>query len=321
MFAATVEVSMARGEYVAPAMGRVTVAEIASAWLGRKECATAPSHYRTLEPAWRVHVKPHWGSVPLADIDVLGVEQWITALITKGAGTTTILRAYGVLSGMLSDAVKGKRLAANPAKSVDNLPRKTARRHVYLSADDVHRFADESGGHRALVLTLAYCGIRWGEAIGLRVRDVEFLRRRLTVSENAVQIGSRHVVGLTKGRKCRSVPVPEFVLTELAKGCEGKAPGDLVFSTAGGDYLQRPKSSNGWFQAAVKRAAVESITPHSLRHTYASALLGQGVPLVRVASLLGHTPEICARTYAHWIDDTDSTPAEILERARERQVR
>jgi hypothetical protein len=42
---------------------------------------------------------------------------------------------------------------------------------------------------------------------------------------------------------------------------------------------------------------------------------------VRVASLLGHTPEICARTYAHWIDDTDSTPAEILERARERQVR
>lgn len=145
MFAAEVEVSKARGEYVAPAMGRVTVAEVAPEWLARKASSTAPSHYRTLESAWRVHVKPHWGSVPLADIDVLRVEQWITGLTTKGAGVTTILRAYGVLSGVLADAVKGRRLAANPARSVDNLPRKTARRHVYLSADDVQRLAEASG--------------------------------------------------------------------------------------------------------------------------------------------------------------------------------
>lgn len=91
------------------------------------------------------------------------------------------------------------RLAANPAKGVENLPRKTAKRHVYLSADDVHRLADESGAHRALVLTLAYTDIRWGEAVALRVRDVEFLRRRLAVSENAVQLGTRHAVGPNQG--------------------------------------------------------------------------------------------------------------------------
>jgi integrase len=80
------------------------------------------------------------------------------------------------------------------------LPRKTARRHIYLNADDVAALADESGRHRALVLVLAYCGLRWGEAIGLRVREVEFLRRRLAVSENAVQFGVDHAVGPTKGR-------------------------------------------------------------------------------------------------------------------------
>ena len=58
----------------------------------------------------------------------------------------------------LADAVKAKRLAANPAKGVENLPRKTARRHVYLSAEDVHGLADEVGQHRALVLVLAYSG-------------------------------------------------------------------------------------------------------------------------------------------------------------------
>jgi integrase len=83
-------------------------------------------------------------------------------------------------------------------------------------ADDVGWLADESGQHRALVLVLAYCAIRWGEVIGLRVVDVEFLRRRLLVSETAVQLGVDHAVGPTKGRKARSVPVPAFVLDELS---------------------------------------------------------------------------------------------------------
>jgi len=60
---------------------------------------------------------------------------------------------------------------------------------IYLTEADVCRLAEESGRHADLVLTLAFTGLRWGEAIGLRVADVEFLRRRLTVSENAVQIG------------------------------------------------------------------------------------------------------------------------------------
>jgi integrase len=149
LFAATVEVSKAKGEYIAPSLGKATVGALAPNWLARKQRATAPSHYRMLESAWRVHVQPYWGNVPVADVDLLAVEEWITGMVDKGAGPTTVLRAYGVLSGILADAVKGKRLAANPAKGVENLPRKTARRHVYLSAADVHRLADAAAQHRA----------------------------------------------------------------------------------------------------------------------------------------------------------------------------
>ncbi len=152
------------------------------------------------------------GCCCVADVETLGVEDWIAAMLDKGRGATTVLRAHGVLSGILADAAKAKRIAVNPAKGVENLPRKTGRRRVYLSADDVHRLADESGEHRALILVLAYCGLRWGEAIALRFRDVEFLRRRLTVSTNAVQLGVNHAVGRTKNRQDRPVPVPEFVL-------------------------------------------------------------------------------------------------------------
>ncbi len=85
-----------------------------------------------------------------------------------------------------------------------------------------------------------------------------------------VSRSTRHAVGPTKGRKARSVPVPEFVLNELSVQCADKAPEDLVFSGRHGGYLPRPKSSGGWFAAAVKRAKVQSITPHGLRHTCAS---------------------------------------------------
>ena len=150
-----------------------------------------------LESAWRIHVKPQWGSVRLADVDLAGVETWIAAMHRK-SGATTVIRAYGVLAGILDDAVKARRLRANPARGVDNLPRKTAKRRVYLTPDDVGRLAGESGDHRVLVLTLAYTGVRWGEAVALRVRDVEFLRRRLNVHDNAVQLGVDHAEGLTR---------------------------------------------------------------------------------------------------------------------------
>jgi integrase len=299
-----VEVAKAKGEYIAPSLGRVTVAELAHERLTRKKQQTALSHYRMLESAWRVHVAPRWGKVAVADIDRLGVEAWIASMGAEGAGATTVLRAHGVLSGILADAIKAKRLSANPAKGVENLPRKTGKRRVYLSADDVHRLADESAQHRTLVLVLAYTGIRWGEAIGLRVRDIEFLRRRLSVSENAVQPGVGHAVGPSKGRKARSVPVAQFVLDELSVQCKDKARDELVFPGRDGGCLPRPKSSTGWFQAAVKKAKVQKITPHDLRHTCASLAVAAGVNVLALQRMLGHmSAKMTLDTYADLFDD------------------
>jgi hypothetical protein len=61
-------------------------------------------------------------------------------MVRKGSGATTVLRAHGVLSGILADAVKVQTTGGqHPASGVENLPRKTGERRVYLSADDVYR--------------------------------------------------------------------------------------------------------------------------------------------------------------------------------------
>jgi len=151
---------------------------------------------------------------------------------------------------------------------------------------------------------LAYCGLRWSEAIALRVADVEFLRRRLSVSVSAVEVGARHAVGPTKGRKARSVPVATFVLDELSVKCRGKAPGELVFPGPAGGYLPRPKSVGGWFAAAVTKARVQKITPHDLRHTCASLAITAGVNVLALQRMLGHaSAKMTLDTYADLFDD------------------
>lgn len=152
------------------------------------------------------------------------------------------------------------------------------------------------------MLTLAYTGIRWGEAVALRVRDIEFLRRRLNVHDNAVQLGVDHAKGLTKSGKERSVPVPQFVLDELSVQVKGRAPGALVFGDSI-NYLPRPKSSGGWFAGAVKRANVQAITPHDLRHTCASIAISSGVNVLALSRMLGHqSAKVTLDTYADLFD-------------------
>jgi len=195
---------------------------------------------------------------------------------------------------------------------MENLPRKSDKRRVYLSAEDVGRLAAQSE-HRALVLVLAYCGLRWGEAIALRVHHVEFLRRRLSVHDNAVQIGVRHELGQTKSRTQRSVPVPQFVLEELSLQCRGRAPGDLVFGD-GEHYLPRPKSSNGWFTRAAKAAEVQAISPHDLRHTCASLAISAGVNVLALSRMLGHTSaKVTLDTYADLFDTDLDAVASALD--------
>jgi integrase len=98
------------------------------------------------------------------------------------------------------------------------------------------------------------------------------------------------------------VPVPAFVLDELAVQCEGRSLDDLAFGD--GAYLPRPKSDGGWFAGAVKRAEVQKITPHDLRHTCASLAVSAGVNVLALQRMLGHTSaKVTLDTYADLFDD------------------
>ncbi|MFI6779099.1 tyrosine-type recombinase/integrase [Nocardia sp. NPDC050412] len=334
-FANRVEVRKQDGDYVAPSLGRVTIGELAPDWLKMKKASVAPSNYRTLDTAWRVHVQPRWGHIRIGDVTAESVQGWIVDMRLaaqeraqeKGkpdlnAGATTIIRAYGVLASILDMAVEPRKLIPkNLARGKlisEMLPRKTKKRHVYLTADDVARLAKEAGRHELLVTCLAYCGPRWGEMIALRVRDIDFTRRRITVADNAVQLGVDHAEGPTKGKESRSVPVPRFILSQLAAHTKGRDPDALVFPHPDDatKYLPRPKTVDGWFTGAVKRAKVQPITPHDLRHTCASLSVSAGANVLALARLLGHRDaKETLNTYSDLFDDDLDRLADAMEKA------
>lgn len=157
---------------------------------------------------------------------------------------TVVLRSLGILAGILDGAIDDRRLASNPARHVRSLPRKgPGKRRVYLTHDRVATLAACSA-YPTLVLTLAYTGLRWGEATGLRVRSVNRLRRRFVIEENAVMIAYEIHVGTPKTHEKRSVPYPERLAPMVEQACAGKGPEGLLFGD-GVNHMRNSGSKGG----------------------------------------------------------------------------
>jgi integrase len=119
-------------------------------------------------------------------------------------------------------ALRNRRVPANVARDA-RLPRKVARAHRKLSHQQVRDLATASGKHETLVLLFADTGLRWGEVTALRVSDFNLARRRIVVSENAVEVGRDTIVGTPKSHKRRSVAFPAFLGAALAAQATPKA--------------------------------------------------------------------------------------------------
>ena len=320
LYLATVEVAKARGEFIDAAAARTRIDELGAEWL-RHQTHLKPSSRRPVEIAWRVYVQPVWGRRAVGEIRHSDVQSWISKFSTedKQRSATTILRAYGVLAGILDVAVHDRRILTNPARGI-NLPRKLKKEHRYLTHAEVGRLAENSGKHRFLVYVFAYTGLRWGEAIGLRVRDVDPTRRRFNISVNAVEVGADIELGTPKTHKRRSVAYPAFLSDQVSESCDRKQPDDLVFSDDFGNHLRRTRVSGGsrsWFKTALAKSDLEPMTLHDLRHTAASLAISAGGNVKAVQRMLGHaSAAMTLDTYADLFDDDLDAVASALDQAR-----
>jgi integrase len=318
LFLAVTEVKIATGEFIEARAARATISVLGAQWL-RAQTHLKPSYSRTIEMSWRLHVEPVFGSRPISQVSHSEVQVWVSNL-TASMSATSVLRAYGILAGIFDVAVKDRRIPSNPARGV-NLPRKVGKKRAYLTHSQVRLLAEEARAQSTLVYFLAYTGLRWGEAVGLKVGQVDFPRRRVNVTENAVRVDGVFHVGTPKTHSARSVPFPEFLDDGLRALSEGKTRDQIVFGN-GVSYIIRPDQRKGWFVGALKRSRARDhdmplITIHDLRHTAASLAISAGANVKAVQRMLGHaSAAMTLDTYADLFDDDLDAVGAALNQAK-----
>ncbi|EPD85150.1 hypothetical protein HMPREF1529_01765 [Microbacterium sp. oral taxon 186 str. F0373] len=307
LYLSMVTVSKSKGEYIAPTSSRVPVRMFADSWLRSKQPPMSkPSYYMTLERAWKNHVAPVWGDREIHSIRRSEVQDWVSDFATRKS-STVVIRALGVLAGILDVAIDDRRLARNPARNIRTLLRKgPGKRRVYLSHGRVATLAACSG-HPTMVLTLGYTGLRGGEATALRVRSVNRLRRLSVIEEERGLSRLRDPRRYTNDAQEALGPYPERLAPMMEQAWAGKGAERLYF---GADiHHMRRSGSQDWFANAVQRAqtvdpSIPRLTPHDLRHTAASLAISSGANLKAVQRMLGHaSAAMTLDTYADLFDD------------------
>jgi integrase len=304
-----------RSEWTDPRLARTTFAEWAIPWLDTRR-HLKPKTLAGYESLLSVHLLPRFGQLPLAAIDPLMIETWVVELTDNGLSASRTRQAYRLLSMILKAAVRARRLPSNPAEGT-SLPRPTRRPPRFLTAsqvDDLSHAVPEQ--YRGLVYVLAYGGLRWAEAIGLKTRHVHLLRRRIDIHETLSEVGGRFHTVPPKTWEARTVAIPPFVADVLGHHIgrfTDAAPESLIFSASGTPLRASNFRRRVWYPA-VAQIDEEGLRIHDMRHTCASMLIAAGAHPGHVREHLGHSSiRVTMDVYGHLYEDTKDEIAQRLQ--------
>ena len=256
------------------------------------------------------------------------VESLIVELRAKKLADSTVRQVYTVLRQALDVAVRDGLLASNPVAKVKRpgVARTEAR---YLPSADVVRLLEAAKGLRyyVAVVLMAATGLRRGEAAGLLWSDLDLDKGELTVRHTLSRVDGALVLTEPKtDRSRRKVPLHAGVVTALKQwraqqAQERRVAGDqwtdtgVVFATELGTMVD-PRNLLRTVELAAKKARIEGVGAHTMRHSAAVAWLEGGVHIKAAADLLGHSSiSITGDLYGHTSDDTAKAAVDQLGQA------
>jgi integrase len=237
-----IEADLARGQHIDPRAGQITFAQWADKWLARpgKRANSVARDRQGLEV-----FKPNLGPRPLSSIMPMHVQAAIDAR-SQLVSPATLVRDVAAVRAVLNAAVDANLLGRSPARKVA-LPRVRPPDRKPLTAAELLRLADAiEGRYRALVLVGGVLGLRWGEAVGLRLCDIDFMRRTVTVAQVVEEVAGQVTILLGEAKTAgslRTITAPPFLIEELARHLAAYRPDadreDLVFVGPRGGTLRR----------------------------------------------------------------------------------
>jgi integrase len=316
-FLSATETDMSRGRWVDPALGRITYTEWCVEYFAAAvhKRATTLSRDRTVNDK---HFVPTLGMRQLSSITSLDVRRLVEEMNGKLA-PATVRTNYGVLRAILSGAVEADVLAVSPCRGV-RLPAAQPRRAMrFLSAEELSRLADETpADYRPMIYLGGVLGLRWSEVAGLRVGRLDFLRRTLEIAETCAEVEGRVFVADVKTRASRrTLRMPAFLMDSLAQHLSARGrPGadELVFVAPEGGPLRRSTFRTRVFAPAVRRAGLERLTFHQLRHSAVGLMVEAGAHVEAIKQRLGHSSiRVTSDVYGHVLPAVEDALSDALE--------
>lgn len=262
-------------------------------WCRRLRASTLASYTSLV----RLYLLPFWADKALESITPEDVQTAIDRALDAGHGRTAEM-LFDVLRACFRRAVRVRHLEHSPVDGVDS-PVFTRKTVSALSDGILSQFCAEAVKQPlwpAYALML-YAGLRRGEVIALRWCDIDLPGGVLHVRQNAVSIDGRLQLGAPKSAAgLRDVPLldplPEILrarrVAALRAGCAG-AECPVIVSSASGGMVTPSGLQSGLRRMQRAVPALEGVTLHALRHTYATRLQEQGLNIKSLQYVLGHS--------------------------------
>lgn len=307
-------VSLVQGSGFLPTT-KLRTEEYLEQWLRDYATGTvAPTTLAIYTNAIRRHLSPAFAHVPLSRLSPQAIQGFLSASGQAGLSSATIHLLYRVLREALGHAVKWGLLARNPCAMVDAPKLRREALHV-LDEEQVRIFLGEAkrtSAHYPLYLAAITTGMRRGELLGLRWKDLGFTLGVASIQQTFYRLGRQQLFRPPKTAKARRTIVLPPVLVETLLHVreeqvrQQKLLGNkyedlgLVFAQPNGKPLHAHNVVQRDFRKVLARASLPKIRFHDLRHVHATLLLQQGVHPKVVQERLGHSAiGVTLDTYSH----------------------
>ena len=323
------------------APGMPTLAEFFPRYIEHRGLRCTPGTLAGYEAEAARTFLPRLGELPVDMIDRRTVAEWIrwqlqqptarwrAAAARAAAATpprpepplatvspTTVRNAHALLSAVLGLAVQEGILPANPARGAD-LPDDDVEeeRGIFSRAEWARFYAAISESYQPLLIVLLVTGARWGEATALQVRDLDVAASVIHVRRAWKKGKEGAVLGVPKtARGRRTIMLPDWAVETLEPLTTGRAADEFLLTAPGGGVIHRTEFVERHWKPALAAAGIaKHLTPHSLRHTFASWALMDGVPAQVVQHRLGHESlQTTSRVYAHLLLDAQRAAVDAI---------
>ena len=302
-------------------------------WLKQYKANTlTPATYESYRIVIEQHLKPAFGSTPISEITTDQIQKLLNTKLEDGArmdgrdgklATSSVIKMKIIMNASMKQAVRNRYIPFNPTEAVE-APKMIRKEIRVLTVAEQDIFMKTLKGHRleALFKLALATGMRKGELLGLTWDCIDFENNTISISKSANRVRNQETMktviavgGPKSASGYREIPMlpavapilnKHLILQEKEKREAGSAYNmeNLVFCSNVGTYIE-PTRINTTLGKLIKKAGIEHINFHALRHTFATRALENGIPAKVVQAMLGHADiALTLNTYTHLLKDT-----------------